>query len=88
MVGLSGAEKLEPGSPGAGRLFSGSEPDVKCLCFLKLWEFFANLMVCRNLGTARRFSLLAQLYCHPQRQPEKRHTGNALVGLGRHLVAL
>lgn len=32
---------------------------------------FFGFLVCRNLGTARRFSLLAQLYCHPQRQPEK-----------------
>lgn len=69
-------------NPGSEAVFL--EPEVKCLLILN----FENLLVCRNLGTARRFSLLAQLYCHPQRQPEKRHTGNALVGLGRHLVAL
>lgn len=87
MGGLSGAGKLKRGRLGAQSWIGSSfflEPEVKCLLTLN----FENLLVCRNLGTARRFSLLAQLYCHPQRQPEKRHTGNALVGLGRHLVAL
>lgn len=73
MGGLSGAGKLKRGRLGAQSWIGSS---------------FLVFLVCRNLGTARRFSLLAQLYCHPQRQPEKRHTGNALVGLGRHLVAL
>lgn len=86
MGGLSGAGKLKRGRLGAQSWIGSSflEPEVECLLILN----FENLLVCRNLGTARRFSLLAQLYCHPQRQPEKRHTGNALVGLGRHLVAL
>lgn len=86
MGGLSGAGKLKRGRLGAQSWIGSSflKPEVKCLLILN----FENLLVCRNLGTARRFSLLAQLYCHPQRQPEKRHTGNALVGLGRHLVAL